>query len=237
MHRLGFEANHLDSLLPLLKKHPQIRVQSIFSHLVASDASEHDDFTLKQLKTFQSIYRKISRSLGYQPLRHILNSGGIIRFPQHQMDMVRLGIGLYGIDTSSTLDTQLSIVNTLKASISQIKTLPPGETVGYNRSGQVDRLSRIATVSIGYADGLPRAAGQGRFHLVIHGKPAPTTGNICMDMCMVDVTDIPEAEEGDEVIIFGHRPSVETLAASCKTIPYEIFTNISERVKRIYFQE
>ncbi len=237
MHRLGFERQHLDELLRIIKQHPQLQVKSIFSHLVGSDVPEHDVFSLQQINVFQSAYRRLSKSLKYRPLRHLLNTGGILRFPQHQMDMVRLGVGLYGIDTSGSLASQISVVNTLKASISQIKNLPPGETIGYNRSGQIDRASRIATVSIGYADGLPRAAGQGRFQILIQGKLAPTVGNICMDMCMVDVTDIPEAREGDEAVIFGELPTVEELATCCGTIPYEIFTNISERVKRVYFQE
>ena len=237
MNRLGFSPSDLEKLLGLLKTNVDLKVRSVFSHLVASDNPEHDDFSLQQIKIFQSTYHQISSTLGYRPLRHILNSGGILRFPQHQMDMVRLGVGLYGVQPSRQIADQIEVVNTLKASISQIKQLSAQTTVGYNRSGKVERDSRIATVSIGYADGLPRAAGNGAYQLNVSGKLAPIIGNICMDMCMIDITDIPEAQEGDEVIVFGQNPSVEALAACCHTIPYEIFTNISERVKRVYFQE
>jgi alanine racemase len=150
--------------------------------------------------------------------------------------MVRLGIGLYGID-SSGLQSQLRVVNTLKATISQIKSVPAGDTVGYNRNGPVNHLTRIATISIGYADGFLRLAGGGRYAVLIRGQLAPTIGNVCMDMTMVDVTHIPAAHEGDEVIVFGENPSVQALAACQQSIPYEVFTNISERVNRVYWQE
>jgi alanine racemase len=150
--------------------------------------------------------------------------------------MVRLGIGLYGVG-SGALQEQLQVVNTLKATISQIKEVPPGDTVGYNRNGPVTQPSRIATISIGYADGLLRLAGNGRYSVLVHGLRAPTIGNVCMDMTMVDVTHIPAAREGDEVVVFGEQPPVQELAACLQTIPYEVFTNIAERVKRVYWQE
>lgn len=236
MHRLGFDEKDIPALCTRLRENPRIRVCSVFSHLSASDAPGHDAFTHLQAAAFSAMYEPIAEALGYRPLRHVANTGGIARFPQYHFDMVRLGIGLYGID-SGGLAGQLQVVNTLKATISQIKELLPGETVGYNRNGPVHRPSRIATISIGYADGLLRLAGNGRHAVLVHRKKAPTIGNVCMDMTMIDVTDIPEAREGDEVIIFGEHLPVQELAACLQTIPYEVFTNVAERVKRVYWQE
>lgn len=236
MHRLGFEPQHLPALLETLLEHPNLRVKSVFSHLAASDSPVHDDFTQHQAAQFSAMFEPIRAALGYAPLRHIVNTGGIARFPQFHFDMVRLGIGLYGID-SSGLQDQLRVVNTLKATISQIKEIPPGDTVGYNRTAYIERPTRTATISIGYADGLLRLAGNGRYSVLIHGQLAPTVGRVCMDMTMVDVTHIPPARAGDEVIVFGESLPVQKLAESLQTIAYEVFTNISERVKRVYFQE
>ncbi len=236
MHRLGFEQNNLDALHSQLKNHPNIYVNSIFTHLSASDNPTHDDFTHQQASTFGSMYESLAQSLDYRPKRHICNTSGIVRFPQYHYEMVRLGIGLYGIDSSGILD-QLRVVNVLKATISQIKEIPVGDTVGYNRnSGILEVSRRIATISIGYADGLLRLAGGGRYSVMVGGQKAPTIGNICMDMTMIDITQVPTAREGDEVIIFGEDPSVETLAIALQSIPYEIFTNIADRVKRVYWQ-
>ena len=237
MHRLGFEPASILELLEKLKGLPQFRVASVFSHLSASDATQHNDFTRHQASVFMDMYRQISAALGYAPIRHICNTGGIEYWPEFHFDMVRLGIGLYGIG-GKKMQEQLHTVNSLKATISQIKTLTPGETVGYNRnSGPLTEPKRIATISIGYADGLLRLAGGGRFSAGLHGQRAPTVGNICMDMSMLDVTHIPEAQVGDEVTIIGEYPPVQDLAACLQTIPYEVFTNISERVKRVYWQE
>jgi len=237
MHRLGFETEDIPALLEQLGGLPGLRVASVFSHLSASDAAQHDDFTRSQAAIFGEMYAQISKTLGYEPLRHICNTGGIERWPEFHFDMVRLGIGLYGIGGQNIQD-QLQVVNTLKATISQIKSIKPGETVGYNRnSGPITTPSTIATISIGYADGLLRLAGGGRFSAYLHGKQAPTLGNICMDMTMLDVTHIPDAKVGDEVFIFGENPPVQELAKCLQTIPYEVFTNISERVKRVYWQE
>jgi Alr-MurF fusion protein len=236
MHRLGFEAQDLAPLLQRLQAHPNLHVRSVFSHLSASDNPAHDAFTHQQAAVFTQHAGVLSAGLGYAPLRHLANSGGIVRFPEYHFEMVRLGIGLYGIDACG-LQPQLQVVNTLKATISQIKEVPAGDTVGYNRNGPVTRPSRIATISIGYADGFLRLAGNGRFSVLVHGMPAPTIGNVCMDMTMVDVSEIPQAQEGDEVLIFGEKHPVEHLARTLQTIPYEIFTNISERVKRVYWQE
>lgn len=236
MHRLGFSADDLIPALEHLRQHPNLRVQSVFSHLVASDDPQHDAFTHAQAAAFVQQYEYIAQTLGYRPLRHLANSGGIARFPEYHFDMVRLGIGLYGIATGAMAE-ELRPVHTLKATISQIKHVPAGDTVGYHRKGRVERPSRIATISIGYADGLLRLAGNGRFAVLIRGQRAPTIGNICMDMAMVDVTDIPSAREGDEVIVFGQQPTLQDLAECLQTIPYEVLTNIAGRVKRVYWQE
>jgi len=237
MHRLGFEPVDIPALLEKLHAVPNLRVASVFSHLAASDAPQHDDFTRKQAAVFSEMFGQISHALGYAPLRHICNTGGIEHWPEYHFDMVRLGIGLYGIG-GKRVQGQLHTVNSLKATISQIKTLSPGETVGYNRnSGPLATPKRIATISIGYADGLLRLAGGGRFSALVRGQRAATLGNVCMDMTMLDVTQIPEAQVGDEVTIFGENPPVQELAECLQTIPYEVFTNISERVKRVYWQE
>ncbi|MBC7777163.1 MAG: bifunctional UDP-N-acetylmuramoyl-tripeptide:D-alanyl-D-alanine ligase/alanine racemase [Phycisphaerae bacterium] len=237
MHRLGFEPADIPVLVEKLREMPHLRVASVFSHLAASDAIQHDDFTRQQAAVFSEMFGQISAALGYAPLRHVCNTGGIERWPEFHFDMVRLGIGLYGIG-GKTLQGQLHTVNSLKATISQIKTLASGETVGYNRnSGPLAAPKRIATISIGYADGLLRLAGGGRFSALLRGQRAPTVGNVCMDMTMLDVTQIPEAQAGDEVTIFGESLSVQELANCLQTIPYEVFTNVSERVKRVYWQE
>ena len=237
MHRLGFEPGDVQGLTDRLRQFPNIEIRSVFSHLSASDAPEHDAFTHRQAAAFSAMFEPIKTALGYAPLRHIVNTGGIARFPEYHFDMVRLGIGLYGIDSSGHQD-QLRVVNTLKATVSQVKHIAPGETVGYNRnSGVLDRARRIATISIGYADGLLRLAGGGRYSVLLRNRKAPTIGNVCMDMTMLDVTHIPDVQEGDEVVIFGENPPVQELAVCLQTIPYEVFTNISERVKRVYWQE
>ncbi len=237
MHRLGFEASDAAPLAEFLRSNASVKVQSIFSHLAGSDAEQFDDFTRLQIQRYHYFYNTIVAQIHYQPIRHILNSGGIVRFIDHQMDMVRLGIGIYGIDSSHILQEKLQTVSTLKATISQIKHIATGETIGYNRSKKATRPMRSATISVGYADGLMRHAGNGNVSVLIRNQLAPIVGNVCMDMSMVDITHIPEAKEGDEVIIFGANKDINELAQQLNTIPYEIFTNISERVKRVYFQE
>ncbi len=234
MHRLGFEPPHLQMLCDILHRHPQLKVRSVFSHLAASEAVAHDEFTHLQVQRFEEGYQTIVARLGYAPFRHILNSSGILRFSQYQMEIVRLGIGLYGVGEA---DDQIKPVMHLKATVSQIKIVAAEETVGYGRRGHLPKGGKIATVSIGYADGLSRQAGNGRFSLLIRGQEAPIVGNVCMDMCMVDITHIPKVQEGDEVIVFGEYPRVEILAKALRTIPYEVFTNISPRVKRVYVRE
>lgn len=236
MHRLGFEKEQVADLLTILKQNPGLIVKTIFSHLAASDMEEHDKFTQLQIAHFLEMYEQICEKLAYRPKRHILNSSGILRFSQYQFEMVRLGIGLYGIDGSEIVQNQLKVVNTLKATISQIKQVPHTDTVGYNRSGKFKQAKKIATVNIGYADGLARKTGNGNYAVSVQGKQAPIVGNVCMDMCMIDVTHIPNVQIGDEVIIFGASPTVADLANCLETIPYEVFTSVSNRVKRIYFR-
>ena len=237
MSRLGLDAKDFPALFKLLIAYPALRLASVFTHLAASDEGHHDRFTKQQITTYQASYQKIAKKIGYQPTRHVLNTAGISRFPQYQMDMVRLGIGLYGYDMAVPGSTRLETVHTLKASISHIKLVKKGTSIGYGRKGKAEQDSLIATVTIGYADGLLRKAGNGRFSGLLHGVRVPTIGNICMDMCMMDITAVPQASMGDEIIIFGPDLPVTELASSLETIPYEIFTGISERVKRVYFQE
>ena len=235
MRRLGFAPDQWEDLLEQLRSRPELLVASVMTHLAASEDESEDDFTRQQVAIFREGYQRIARVLGYRPLRHVLNSSGIARFPQYQFDMVRLGLGLYGHDDTGKLSLLPAL--RLKGRVSQLKQLRAGDSVGYGRQGRVDRAATLATVSVGYADGLLRLAGQGRYALHIHGQPAPILGNVCMDMCMVDVTHIPDVREGDEAIVFGPEQPVEKLAQVLETIPYEIFTNISSRVKRVYLQE
>ncbi|OKS86366.1 bifunctional UDP-N-acetylmuramoyl-tripeptide:D-alanyl-D-alanine ligase/alanine racemase [Mucilaginibacter polytrichastri] len=237
MHRLGFEGFEIETLCDFLEEIKYIKVKSVFSHLVASDAPAHDAFTLQQMKRFEKAYLQIEEALGYKFIRHIANTSAIIRWPMAQYDMVRLGIGLYGIDAAVPDHlNRLQTVATLKTSISQVKKIPAGETVGYNRSGKLAKDGKIATVRIGYADGYLRAFGNGVGKMIVKGVSAPTVGNIAMDMCMIDVSDI-DVKDGDEVIIFSDRQGIEAMAKQINTIPYEILTNISQRVKRVYFYE
>jgi len=234
MHRLGFQTGEIPQLLPQLKNCTNLKVKTVFSHLAASDEEVHDSFTRKQIELFGKIADRISASLGYPVIRHILNSSGIERFPDACFDMVRLGIGLYGISTG--FQPQLRNVSSLKSQVSQIKVIEPGESVGYGRKGKVTSKMVLAIIPVGYADGLNRKLGGGNGCFIISGKHAPIVGNICMDMTMVDVSGI-DVHEGDEVIVFGDLHPVSILARQLGTIPYEILTGISSRVKRIYFHE
>ena len=238
MSRLGLIQSDFSDLFQILNTNPALNIVSIFTHLAASEASFHDKFTEQQITAFQTNYSEISQKIGYQPTRHVLNTAGITRFPQYQMEMVRLGIGLYGYDSAIPIgNTQIETVHTLKASISHIKWIKKGTSIGYGRMGLVKKDTLIATVTIGYADGLLRKAGNGRFSGLLNGVRVSTIGNICMDMCMMDITAVPAASMGDEIIVFGPDLPVTELADSLETIPYEIFTGISERVKRVYYQE
>ena len=232
MKRLGFSPDELPGLLELLQEHPNIRVASIFSHLAGADEGAHDAFSQQQFDTFIDASSRVISSLGYTPLRHILNTSGILRLSRFQMDMVRLGIGLYGVDPTSGMHGLKTVV-TLKTIISQIKHIRKGETVGYGRRGIADRDTTTGTIAIGYADGYSRAFSRGVGKVLVNGKQAPVFGNVCMDMTMIDLTGI-EANEGDEVIIFGRDLPVQELADSVKSIPYEILTSTSERVRRVF---
>ena len=234
MHRLGFLPEEIPQLLEVLQSQKGLRVKSVFSHLAASESWIFDEFTHKQIETLKLAAKEIEKGLGYPIYKHILNSAGIERFPDAQWDMVRLGIGLYGVSASGLKG--LRNVCTLKTTILQIKNIPGHETVGYGRKEELNCDARIATIRIGYADGLDRKFGNRNGKVLINGKFAPIVGNVCMDLCMVDVTEI-EANEGDTVVVFGETPSVIDLAESIGTIPYEVLTSVSPRVKRIYIKE
>lgn len=234
MHRLGFEKQHLNELKSLIRDFPELKIASIYTHLVGADEEEHEAFSLEQLRLFAEMKEEIVAILDYRPLIHALNSAGIVRYPDFQMDMVRLGIGLYGVEVTGKFDNNLRSVSTLKTTVSQVKSLPAGATVGYSRKGILPDGGRIATLAIGYADGYDRRFSQGKGYVLIHGKKAPIIGNVCMDMTMVDVSDI-EVSAGDEAIIYGAEVSLKDLADRIGTIPYELLTNISTRVKRVYY--
>ena len=236
MNRLGFNVSEIDPLIQKLK-YSSIKIQSLFSHLAASEEKQQDSFTREQAKRFLDAAGKLKKGMPYPFLIHIANSAAIIRHPGLQLDMVRLGIGLYGIDSAESHRLQLRQVATLKSRIAQIKILRTGDTVGYNRKGVVKEPKKIATVRIGYADGYPRSLGYGMGKMLVGGKIVETIGSICMDMTMIDITTVPEAMEGDEVIVFGEDLSVQQLAHWAGTIPYEILTGVSQRVKRVYFEE
>jgi alanine racemase len=231
MHRLGFQHNELKKLIPLLCR-PEFRVASVFSHLAGSGEKEHDTFSQKQIQNLRQSASEIREALGSNFDLHMLNSAGIERFPQDHMDMVRLGIGLHGIGNSELLKP----VSSFKTSISQIRTVSEGESVGYSRRGKVERISQIATIPVGYADGLDRRFGNGQGSVWVHGIEVPIIGDICMDMTMIDLTGI-SASEGDEVELFGRHQKVSDMADRIGCIPYEILTAIPERVKRVYLQE
>lgn len=235
MHRLGFSEHELFDLCKMLNEYKELKVASVFSHLAASGEEIHDGFTETQIEIFRRSCRIIEQKTGYSFLKHILNSSGIERFPHAQFDMVRLGIGLYGIGSTPESREKLQNVGTLSSAIVQIREVQAGETVGYGRHGKINENRRIATVPIGYADGLNRKLSCGHGYFMVKGKPAPVVGNICMDACMIDITGI-DAEEGDRVIIFGEKPTVSEIAETLGTIPYEVLTGISQRVKRIYYQ-
>ncbi len=236
MHRLGFEASDLSSLALLLKDNNQVRVISVFTHLVSSEDPKDDDFTRRQSRQFLESASYLSDLLGYSFIRHISNTAAIHRHPELQLDMVRLGIGLYGSGTHA--DTiHLEEASALTTTIAQVRKVNKGESVGYNRKGVLDRDSQIATIRIGYADGYPRALSNGMGKVMIRNKLVPVVGLVCMDMTMVDVTDIPGVQEDDEVLVFGKGLSVNDLAKWAGTIPYDIMTGISQRVKRVYFEE
>lgn len=236
MHRLGFMKNQLDELIDLLLNNNFVSVKSIFSHLSSSDVPDYRDFTLGQIENFEQWSSKLITALEIKPIRHILNTSGIYNFPNSQYNMVRLGIGLYGVGNDETERQSLQTVGTLKTVILQIKDIEPGESIGYSRRFIADEKIRTATLPIGYADGIPRAWGNQKGYVTINGKKATITGTISMDMMMVNVTGI-DCNEGDRVVVFGESPTVTEMAALLGTIPYEILTSISQRVKRVFYKE
>jgi alanine racemase len=239
MRRLGFAEEELPALLALLASHrAALPVAGIMTHLAAADDPAHDEFTQQQLATFRRMAAAIEEVLGYPALKHALNSAGIRRFSEAQLDMVRLGVGLYGVEAGAENAANLLPVSTLKTTISQIKTLPAGTTVGYGRRGAATAHERrVATLAIGYADGYDRRFSNGAGVVLLHGRRAPVVGSVCMDMVMVDVTDVPEARPGDVAVVFGEALSTSELAQRIGTIPYELLTNVSERVKRVFVSE
>ncbi len=236
MHRLGFLEPEIPAVVAYLREHPNLRVATVFSHLVGADDAQFNGFTQQQYETFRRSTAALEAGLDYRPVRHLLNSAGIVRFPDYKLDMVRLGIGLYGVESSQTDPPALRPVGTLRTVISQIKTVPAGESVGYSRRGVLDHDARIATLAIGYADGYDRRLGNGVGEVWVNGARCPTVGNVCMDMTMVDVTEAT-VEEGDEVVVFGPEMPITELAGRMGTIPYEILTGVSERVKRVFYKE
>ena len=234
MHRLGFSSDQIPQLLNVLTSQKGLMVKSVFSHLAASESWKFDEYTNKQISTLKSAAEEIENGLGYNVMKHILNSAGIERFPDAQWDMVRLGIGLYGVSASGLQG--LKNVFTLKTTILQVKEIPQHETIGYGRNEELNHDARIATIRIGYADGLDRQFGNRKGYVLVNGHSAPIVGNVCMDLCMIDVTGI-DAKEGDPVIVFGEGLSIIDLAQNIKTIPYEILTSVSPRVKRVYVKE
>ena len=236
MHRLGFSAENIEELISILRGNQLVTVKSILSHLATSDDLKHQEFAFSQIDLFEKLSQKLMRELQIKPIRHILNTSGISNFPQAQYDMVRLGIGLYGVSNDVDEQKYLENVGTLKSIISQIRTIQAGESVGYGRGFIANKTSKIATIPIGYADGISRAWGNNIGFVTINKQKATIIGRICMDMLMVDVSGI-NCKEGDQVILFGESPTVTFMAKQLQTIPYEILTSISQRVKRVFYRE
>jgi len=236
MHRLGFKEYELDQLSQSLEN-KNLKVQSIFSHLSSADVPTEKEFTLKQLEIFEKNSSDLIEKLGYQPIRHILNSSGITNYSNHHYDMVRIGIGMLGESANVDIQKQLQSTVSFKTVISQISLVENGESVGYSRKYKTDHLTKIATIPVGYADGIPRLIGNQIGNIGINKTLAPIVGNICMDMMMIKVDDIPNVKEGDTVTVFNAKPSLKEFAEYCKTITYEVLTSISPRVKRIYIKD
>jgi alanine racemase len=237
MNRLGFKEEDIAPLIKILERSKDIiSITSIMTHLSSAEDENEDNFTLQQFELFNNWYKTITQAIGYTPIRHVLNSAGIGRWTGYQMEMVRLGVGLHGIDPSDVISSQLELTTQWLTYISQIKTLQAGESIGYNRSFIATKPIKIAIIEVGYADGLRRSLSNGKYAVLVNGKYAHIIGKICMDMCMINITDVP-CLEGDEVIIFGKGNPVQNLAKAMDTIPYEVLTNISTRVKRVYIRE
>ncbi len=235
LNRLGFIENEVDTLIKKLNAQEVLKITSIFSHLAASEDAKEQKFTVSQIEAFTRISAKINAQLTHTPFKHILNTSGILNYPSAQFDMVRSGIGLYGFGNNKETDTQLKPVASLKTIISQIHKIEPNGSVGYNRGFTSNKPTVTATLPIGHADGIGRQYGNGKTYVLVNGKKAPIIGNVCMDMIMIDVTDI-SCKEGDEVVIFGQDNSAEEFAATANTISYELVTGISQRVKRVLIE-
>jgi alanine racemase len=223
-------SDEIAELIDFLTNTDRVNVKSVYSHLAASDDPDSDEFTLSQVSLFKTNADRLSDALGYKPMYHILNSAGIERFPQYQFDMVRLGIGIYGV--SALPDVKLSPAASFKCKVLQIKSLKASDgTIGYGRHGKIPQPIKIATIPVGYADGINRHLGRGNVKFMLNGKRVPTIGNICMDMCMIDITGV-DAKVGDTVTLFGEEPSANEVANILGTIPYEVFTSVARRVRR-----
>ena len=234
MHRLGFSPlKDVPQIIERLKRQSAIVPRSVFSHFVGSDSPDFDEFSARQFQLFDEASQQLQRAFPNKILRHICNSAGIERFPERHLDMVRLGLGLYGIDPID--NRRLHNGTSLRTTILQIRNVPKGDSIGYSRRSFVERDSRIAAIPIGYADGLNRHLGNRNGYCLVNGQKAPYIGNICMDVCMIDVTGI-DCKEGDTVEIFGDNLPVTVLSDKLDTIPYEVLTSVSNRVKRVYFQ-
>jgi alanine racemase len=236
MHRLGFQPHEIDELIGQLQRQSALTIRSVFSHFATADDPAQEDFVHEQKRRFDDCADRIRAAFPYPILRHICNSAGIEKYPQYQMEMCRLGIGLYGFEASE-VKMDLEPVAVLKSTILQIKEIPATETVGYMRNGKLKRDSRIAMVPIGYADGYDRRLGNGHADMLVQGKRCPTVGNVCMDVTFLDVTDCPEAREGDRVEIFGTHLPLTEISQKLGTICYEVLSTVSTRVKRVYYKE
>jgi len=236
LNRLGFIKEDISFIAEELSKTKSVKVKSVFSHLVASNDKNEAEFTKKQIEDFRNISEELIEKIGYKPLLHMVNTSGIINYPEAQFDMVRAGIGLYGFANDKEENKNLQPVAILKTIISQIHNISPGESVGYNRGFIAKEATKTATLPIGHADGISRAYGNGKGWVSIHGKKAFILGNVCMDMIMVDVTHI-DCDEGDEVIVFGDNPTANELSATINSIPYELLTSISQRIKRVVLEK
>jgi len=235
LNRLGFAENEVETIIKTLNTTETVKVKSLFSHLAASEDEDEKDFTLNQIKNFKYIAKKITDHLGYQPILHQSNTSGILNYPEAHFNMVRCGIGLYGFANNPEINKNLKPIATLKTSISQIHNLKKGDSLGYNRAFIAEKDTKTATLPIGHADGINRLFGNGNGFVFIKNKKAYIIGNVCMDMIMVDITNI-SCEEGDQVIVFGPQNSAENLAESINSISYEVLTSVSQRVKRVFYR-
>ncbi len=236
MHRLGVTPSYLNEIVDTLKLHAKhLTIESVFSHLAASDEPMHDAFTKQQIELFETLSSLFTSQFNYKIDRHILNTNGIIRFTEYAFDMVRLGIGLYGVCNDEPTQKKLKTVSTLKTKISHIIEVPNGDTIGYNRNGIATEDKTIATIPMGYADGFNRLLSNGGWEVIVNGQKAPLIGNISMDMATIDVTHI-NCDLGDEVVVFGEKNTISDMASRINTIPYELFTIISPRVKRVFYK-